>query len=83
MRVFTISRPSGSAARNFISAAGEGMDEETVAHVFEPFFTPQRDQSGDRTGSGHGCGIVNQSGGYIWVYREPKWSTKNCDVYDL
>jgi two-component system cell cycle sensor histidine kinase/response regulator CckA len=62
--------PSGSYVRLAVTDSGLGMDEATLARIFQPYFTTKPLNQGTGLGLSIVREVVEQSGGYLLVKSE-------------
>ncbi|HUK19286.1 MAG TPA: ATP-binding protein [Bryobacteraceae bacterium] len=54
-----------------VSDSGPGLDDQSWAHLYEPFFSTKTTGGGLGLGLAAVYGIVRQSGGRLWAYSQP------------
>jgi PAS domain S-box-containing protein len=74
-RRFGLEIPAGCYVRLVVRDTGEGMNAETKARIFEPFFSTKPPAQNTGLGLSVVYGIVSQSGGYVTVDSQPGQGT--------
>ncbi len=59
--------PAGNYAHVEVHDNGTGMSAETLAHMFEPFYTTKPSGKGTGLGLATVYGIIKQNHGYVWL----------------
>ncbi|UCF98491.1 MAG: response regulator [Spirochaetaceae bacterium] len=62
---------AGEYVKIDFSDTGTGMSSDTLAHLFEPFYTTKAVGKGSGLGLSTVYGIIKQSGGFIYAISEP------------